>query len=316
MENELKVSVLMSVYNGEKYLEESIESILNQTLKNFEFFIIDDSSTDSSLEIIKKFGEKDGRIKVIRNKENIGLTRSLIRGIKEVKGKYIARQDVDDISLPNRLIKQFNFLEKNKNVFLCGTNVTYIDEKGYNLSPSYILTNSIKIKKKLKQSNCLIHASTMFRNKNIYYREKFIYSQDYDLYLNILTAGYEIKNLSEILVKSRYNDEAISFNQNYQQKLFANKAKLFYIQRLKKGKDDYDNFNPQKILNKKNLSKERVLLEKKMDLFLKAGKYRTAKDYLEEYKKLNDVNLINLMPYALCIRLPFIYRIYRKVFYS
>jgi glycosyltransferase involved in cell wall biosynthesis len=315
MKNKPKISVIMAIYNGERYLDESIRSILSQTFKDFEFIVINDASTDHSFEIIKKFAKNDKRIKFLNNKENIGLTQSLNKGIKHAEGKYIARQDADDISLPDRLKKQFDFLEKNKNIILCGTNAVFIDENGYNLSQSNVPIHSIKIKRKLKKGNCLIHSSIIFRNKNIYYREKFKYSQDYDLYLNILTMGCEIENLNEILVKSRFNFEAISFNKNYQQKLFANKARNFYIQRLKMGKDDYDNFNLQKILNENDLSKEKIFLEKKIELFLKAGKYNDAKKCLEKYKKLKTVNLINRLPYELCIWIPLIYRIYRKVFY-
>ena len=111
------ISVVMSVYNGEKYLKRSIDSILNQTFKDFEFIIINDGSTDKSLEIIKSYD--DDRI-VLIDQENKGLTKSLNIGIKTASGKYIARQDADDVSLPDRLKKQVDFLEVREDVVLLG----------------------------------------------------------------------------------------------------------------------------------------------------------------------------------------------------
>ena len=115
----LKVSVLMSVYNGDRYLREAIDSILNQTLDNFEFIIIDDGSTDASNQIIKSY--RDPRLKMVKNKENIGLTKSLNIGIGLCCGEYIARMDADDISLPKRLEIQYKFMDDHPEVGICGT---------------------------------------------------------------------------------------------------------------------------------------------------------------------------------------------------
>ncbi len=119
MKEKPRVTVLMSVYNGEKYLREAIDSILNQTFKDFEFLIIDDGSTDSSADIIRSY--TDFRIRLIQNEKNIGLTRSLNKGLKLAKGEYIARMDVDDISLPIRFEKQVSFLDKYEDVKLVGS---------------------------------------------------------------------------------------------------------------------------------------------------------------------------------------------------
>ena len=107
----LELSVVMSVYNGETYLAESIESILRQTYKNFEFIIINDGSTDSSAEIIDTFAASDDRIVVI-HQTNSGLTRSLNAGIKNARGEYIARQDADDESFPHRFTRQMEYLKR------------------------------------------------------------------------------------------------------------------------------------------------------------------------------------------------------------
>jgi len=118
------VTVLMPVYNGEKYLNEAIDSILNQTYTNFEFLIINDGSTDRSVEIIK--GYNDSRIKLIHNKKNMGLVYTLNRGLALALGKYIVRMDADDISLPNRFKLQLDFMEINTEVALCSGNAMSI----------------------------------------------------------------------------------------------------------------------------------------------------------------------------------------------
>ena len=112
------VSVLTSVYNGERYLRRAIDSILNQSFINFEYIIIDDGSTDSTNKIIQSFN--DPRIKLIENTQNIGLTKSLNIGVKICRGDYIARIDADDISFKQRLRKQYHFLLNNMNVVLVG----------------------------------------------------------------------------------------------------------------------------------------------------------------------------------------------------
>ena len=113
-----EISVIMSVYNGETYLKEAIESVINQTFKNWEFVIINDCSTDSTNEILAEFALMDERIKVYTNEVNLKLPTSLNKAISLSSGKYIARMDADDICLPDRFEKQFKFMEENKNVAL------------------------------------------------------------------------------------------------------------------------------------------------------------------------------------------------------
>jgi len=116
------ISVVLSVYNAEKYLVEAIKSILNQTFKDFEFIIINDGSTDKSLEIIESYQKEDERI-ILISRENKGLIASLNEGIEKAKGKYIVRMDADDISLSTRFEEQVKIMEENQNIGLCGTSV-------------------------------------------------------------------------------------------------------------------------------------------------------------------------------------------------
>ena len=113
MENP-RVTALMSVFNGDKYLSEALESILNQTFTNFEFLIINDGSNDRTEDILKSYD--DVRIRIINNDNNMGLAKSLNKGLRIARGEYIARMDADDISLPTRLARQVEFLDKNKHV--------------------------------------------------------------------------------------------------------------------------------------------------------------------------------------------------------
>ena len=119
-----KITVLMANYNNQRYLKQSIESILNQTYKNFDFLIIDDHSSDDSIKIIKSYSDK--RIKLIKNHKNLGLTRSLNIGLKNINTEYIARMDADDISFPRRLKNQYDFLEKNTDVGILGSSCVNI----------------------------------------------------------------------------------------------------------------------------------------------------------------------------------------------
>lgn len=237
-----KVSVVMSARNADKYISKSIESILNQTFKDFEFIIIDDASTDNTLTIIKEFAKKDKRIKIIINKENIGLTRALNNAISIAKGEYIARQDADDYSAPERLETQILFLEKNNNISLVGTSVTIIDEAGTKLCERNLPTGSEQIKAILQKDNCIFHGTILFRKKDVLeigaYRPFFTKSQDYDLYLRLCETK-NIDNINKPLYFWRFNDMGISANNPAQHAAFRKLALRFADERKKTGNDSY-----------------------------------------------------------------------------
>ncbi|NJO03533.1 MAG: glycosyltransferase, partial [Bacteroidia bacterium] len=184
-----QVSVIMPVYNARKYLKESIESILNQTFIDFEFIIIEDGSTDNSPEIIRRY--TDARIRLISNAKNQGIVRSLNQGLRLAQGKYLARMDADDISLPERFARQVKYLEENPEVDLLATYIQLINEdgrdKGVWVADQETLSYS-SIRKKLPEGNCLAHPSMMFRASTI---RKFRYvrfdypAEDYGLWLRV-----------------------------------------------------------------------------------------------------------------------------------
>jgi glycosyltransferase involved in cell wall biosynthesis len=209
-----KVTVLMSVYNGAYYLRESIESILNQSFTDFEFIIIDDCSTDKSGDIIREYAKQDQRIVVIKNEENIGLTKSLNKGLKLAKGEYIARQDADDISEPERLAKQVAFLGTHPEVALVGTWYKEIDAQGRLFAEIQTLYDCTQIRWCLLFSCTFVHSSVLFRKSTIIeqiglYNEEFTYAQDYDFWCRIVRK-FPTTNLQEYLMNLRVHSDSIS----------------------------------------------------------------------------------------------------------
>ncbi len=229
-----KVSVIMSVYNGERYLKEAIGSILNQTFKDFEFIIVDDGSIDRTSEILKECAEKDERIRIITNSENIGLTKSLNKAIKFAKGEYIARMDADDISLPERLKKQVDFLTNYPNFGLVGCNAIVIDEKG-NFVKNVILSEELN--SALKKRNRLVHGSVMFRRAVIEktggYNEQIFYAQDYEMFLRISKIS-EIGRINKFLYKLRVHKGSLSYKKFFKQMYYVALAKTKILHKKNK----------------------------------------------------------------------------------
>jgi glycosyltransferase involved in cell wall biosynthesis len=243
-----KVTVILSVFNGSSHFRESVESILSQTLDDIELILIDDGSTDDTPGVIA--GLKDQRINAVRHEKSVGLTRSLNEGLQLARGKYIARQDSDDISLPDRLKRQYSFLEEHPELILTGCGAEIIYDNGRKASSFVPVTDPDKLVKGFSQKCQIFHPSIMFRNsRGISYRDKFVYSQDYDLYLRLLTQGEKIANMPDILIKYRLSPGAISYAKRAHQFLFSEKAREFYQQRLTTGRDSYDDFRTESILS-------------------------------------------------------------------
>jgi glycosyltransferase involved in cell wall biosynthesis len=201
------VSVVMSVFNEEECLTDAIDSILSQTFTDFEFIIINDGSTDESVNIINSYN--DERI-VLIDQNNKGLTASLNVGIVQSKGKYIARQDADDISYPSRLMEQVKVFANNSALIVLATRgLIKTGIHSYN-SPFY---SNIDIKYKIKLRNVLIHSSVMIR-KDIFesvgfYNEKYLTSQDYDAWIRLSDLG-EISMIDKVLVSREIRNNSIS----------------------------------------------------------------------------------------------------------
>jgi glycosyltransferase involved in cell wall biosynthesis len=206
------VSVVMPIYNSERFLDEAMESILNQTFEDFEFIIVADKSTDTSDAILDDFREKDDRIKVF-DQERIGLIASLNKGCQLAKGKYIARMDADDISLPHRLEMQLQYLEEHPEIGVLGTGIRYIDEAG-RLGKSVRNPRDPKlIKFYLHLENCFVHPSIMMRRETIkhlgFYNPEAIDAEDYDLWARAAFVT-QVSNLQDILLEYRVWSGGIS----------------------------------------------------------------------------------------------------------
>lgn len=210
-----KVTVLMPAYNAEKYIGTAIESILNQTYKDFEFIIVNDCSTDSTLDIIKKYAKKDKRIKIISNKENQKIAQTLNNGLKEAKGKYVARLDADDWSYPERLEKQVNFMEENPAIVLSSGNMEICDGELNKKNISNYPLSDKDIRKVFLQYNPTVSPAMIWRrevSEEIGGFSPNTMSEDYMFFIDMSSRG-KIANLKDILLKYRVLDTSASSTQ-------------------------------------------------------------------------------------------------------
>jgi glycosyltransferase involved in cell wall biosynthesis len=238
------ISVIMPAYNAAKYLGTSIQSILNQTYSDFEFIIINDTSTDNTAQILSKYQAIDSRISIITHTKNTGIVGALNDGLDVAVGKYIARMDDDDISMPDRFEKQIEFLESNSDTFLIGTGAMLIDEEGNDLRFKQVLTGSEQVKKAIEKVNAPIHPSIMFRNGFGYkYRSKIINAEDLDLYLRLILDGKVIDNLNLPLIKYRLRPNSLSFGDYICSQQFVAIALQMYRNKIETGNDGYEEFD-------------------------------------------------------------------------
>jgi glycosyltransferase involved in cell wall biosynthesis len=215
------VSVIISVFNGEKYLPQAIESILNQTLTNFELIIVNDNSTDSTLEVLQDY--KDDRIKVITNDQNIGTYPSANKALKIATGDYIARLDADDISYPNRLQEQYDFIQ-DKGEAIVGSWAKIINQHGTEIGKwgahQYLPLPDQNVVRAIFGSPVIHSASFMSRellNKLGGYSEQERRVMDYDLWTRAIAAGVKIYSLSQYLIARRTHAENMTSNYNTDQ---------------------------------------------------------------------------------------------------
>ena len=200
-----KISVVMAAYNAEKYLRESIDSLLTQTFIDFELIVVNDGSTDGTLAILESYG--DERLRIINNAQNLGLPKSLNIGIKSARGEYIARQDADDMSLPQRLEKQYAYMQANPQIALLGSLSNYLDGAD-NKVPYEVEFLPAPTFADLMKSNRFVHSAMMIRKTvldKVGLYEAIDWAEDYELWLRI-AKHYEVRNLQEVLVLYREHD--------------------------------------------------------------------------------------------------------------
>lgn len=202
MKSDIKVSVLLAVFNAEKYISEAVDSVLNQTFRDFEFIIINDGSTDRTLDILKVYESRDDRIRLI-SRENKGLITSLNEGIDLANGEWIARMDADDISLPNRLEKQLQWVEKS-GTDITGCWVKFFGSLDQRVWRGCVSDDAIKVDMLFKCP--LVHPSVMMRStllKQLKYDHAAVKVEDYDLWVRAAQQGAIFANVPEVLLHYR-----------------------------------------------------------------------------------------------------------------
>jgi len=222
-----KISVVMTVYNGEEYLEKSVCSILNQTYADFEYLIVDDGSTDNSLKILQEI--IDPRVCIIKQK-NQGQTSALITAIEQAQGELIARIDQDDYSLANRLIRQVEFMDANPKVVLCGSRWQELHNENLIPQKTHFVHSNTDLRKKISCFNPFAHSSVMFRREAYLkvggYNKNFSIAMDYDLFARLMRIG-EAHNIEEVLTVIRMHDISNTMKQSRLTTLESLKVRCF-----------------------------------------------------------------------------------------
>ena len=222
-----EITVLMAVYNGGKFLRETIDSTLKQTYKDFEFLIVNDASTDATLKIIKSY--KDKRVIVHNNNANIGQTKSLNIGLKLARGKYIARIDAGDFSYPARLEKQLKHIREHPEYILVGTAGVIVDSNGKLVNIACSPNTFPKILTKLFYDSPLIHISVLMEKDIIVklggYDENFSICADYELWSKLVRHNYCFTSISDVLVGYRVESNSLTYK-NFYGKSFSETSEI------------------------------------------------------------------------------------------
>lgn len=218
-QREPAVTVLMSVYNDYRYLRESVGSILGQSFTDFELVIVNDGSTDESTQYIRSLSDR--RVRVLHNPANVGLARSLNRGLSAARGQYIARMDADDIAAPHRLARQVEFLDEFRGVGIVGSDRALIDDAGQDVGYAAALPANLAIRWKLLLGNPFTHPAVMLRRSvlqshQLQYDPEWSVAQDYELWVRLL-AHTRAANINEPLLWYRLRGDSVSGRQKVRQ---------------------------------------------------------------------------------------------------
>lgn len=236
------ISVILAVHNDERYIEESVRSVLEQTCEDFELILVDDGSDDGTVSLVDSLARTDSRIRLFRQRRS-GLTCSLIRATAEARGLYLARQDSDDRSRSNRFAVQTNFLNTHPDIAAVGSDTVVIDQSGQRIKAIVGERGTGTIRSSLLSLRSTpIHGSVMMRRESVLavggYRLAFTVSQDFDLWLR-LTEHCGLDNLSDILYEWRLNPVGVYSTRRIEQMMFSSIALAFTHERQLSGKDSY-----------------------------------------------------------------------------
>lgn len=227
------ISILMPAYNAEKYIAQAIESILNQTFKDFEFIIVDDASTDKTWSIIQYYAKKDERIIILKNKINLKICKTLNRGIGIARGAYIVRMDADDWSFPTRIQKQYDYMESHKKIVVSGCSMLICDSQ---LSPYAIRgypTQDDQLRKSILRYSPFSHPTIIFSTKIAkkvggYHQ---LYSEDIEFYLNLGQYG-NFGNMKDALIKYREVSTSMTFTKLKITEIHTIQHRVMAVQKL------------------------------------------------------------------------------------
>lgn len=227
-----KISLIMSVYNGEDYLEEAIDSVVKQTFKDWELIVINDCSTDKTVDILCKYETADSRVRVHTNEVNLRLPSSLNIGLSLAKGKYIARMDADDICLPDRLQKQYDFMEENQDVDLSSCRFMTLKNGVISSGGCGGKSDFNSIKALLLVTNPILHPGIIAKAeviKKLCYDKNFTCTEDMELWTRFILSGYKVEILSEYLMIYRLHDKQITETTFEKQKTEVIKVQRNYL---------------------------------------------------------------------------------------
>ena len=213
MNNAPKISLIMSVYNGEEYLSEAVQSVVNQTFSDWELIVINDCSTDATAEILSNFAKKDERIKVYTNEVNLRLPSSLNRALEIARGKYIARMDADDVCLPSRLQKQYDFMEEHPEIALSSCRFMTLKNGVISSGGCGGRSDCESVKALLLVTNPVLHPGIIARAeviKELKYDKNFTCTEDMELWTRFVMGGFKVEIMSEYLMIYRLHDKQIT----------------------------------------------------------------------------------------------------------
>lgn len=292
----------MPVFNGEKYLHESVESILNQTFSDFEFLIMDDGSTDKTSFILKKYAQKDQRIKIFHQK-NAGIVKSLNKLIDLSKTELIARMDADDISLTDRLKMQYDYLSKNPGTVLVGTFAELFHDNKI-LGNNTAFAEDFLNRWFLSLHPPFIHSSVLMRKKALIdigkYREEGHPAEDYDLWIRIKRLG-KIENINKVLTRYRINQKGISALKYKRQLTVRDQLNLINLEDIYQHAEIPDVGKIQSALKKYKLNTHKKYVIGKICcltgcFLIEKGEYNRALPFLKLSLTMDKKRILDALP--------------------
>ncbi len=235
------ISVVMPVFNGERFLDEAVESVLRQSFDDFELIIVDDGSSDRTPDILRRFAEKDRRLRVV-TQPNGGIVSALNRGVAEAEGEFVARMDADDVSHPSRLSRQYAAIRADPSVVVLGGACEVIDETGASLGVRRFPTDGVDTARRiLGGTSTIAHPTVIIRKEALEraggYRERFRHAEDVDLWLRLSRLG-TIRSLGEVVLSLRKHGSNVSLLEGGRRQLRAGLAARICYLRQTLGADD------------------------------------------------------------------------------